>query len=491
MKIRIEVARRIRAVLITATLATALCGVAFAGSVAAADPAPDNQTLELPQGKPWPQLGNAVNMPACGVLSPGAAPEAEAAVSRACGLIGTAYSWGGGHGATPGPSYGQCDAANNAPNDCHVFGLDCSGFTRYSYYLATGLDMGAGATRFRWNSDPAVARFMAADGLAPLLPGDLLYFGSTAASIHHTAIYLGNGYLVESPFSGSHVSVNTVSAHNDYFGAVRIYPQRRGSSLSGDGRAEFVSVFANGEAHAWYNAAGFAPMPWGGDNVVIGSGFTGSTTKFGDLDGDGKNDVMVVYPNGEVHAWHNIAGFGPMPWGGDNVIVATGITDPARVRFADLDGDGKAEVITVEPDGTVHAWHNIAGFAPMPWGGDSVVIGTGFDPNNTFLADLDGDRKADLISIHPNGEVHAWHNIAGFAPMPWGGDNVIIATGFTGPTTKFGDLDGDGKADVISIHPNGEVHAWHNIAGFAPMPWGGDNITIATGITDPTTTFLA
>ena len=60
----------------------------------------------------------------CGIKQSGAAAQANNAVNQACGLIGTPYSWGGGHGSTPGLSYGACDASNGAPNDCHVRGLD-------------------------------------------------------------------------------------------------------------------------------------------------------------------------------------------------------------------------------------------------------------------------------------------------------------------------------------------------------------------------------
>src|SRR5689334_9414388 len=147
----------------------------------------------------------AVAAPACGVLVGGAAPAAATAVGKACDLIGTAYSWGGGHAAVPGPTYGQCSPANGAPNDCHVRGLDCSGMVRYAYYLATGDDiLGSGSTSMEWASAPAVARFSASQGTAPLLPGDLLYFGGTAPTIHHVAMYLGTGWIVESPNSGGH-----------------------------------------------------------------------------------------------------------------------------------------------------------------------------------------------------------------------------------------------------------------------------------------------
>jgi flagellum-specific peptidoglycan hydrolase FlgJ len=266
----------------------------------------------------------------------------------------------------------------------------------------------------------------------------------------------------------------------------------RGPSLSGDARAEVIGVRANGEAHSWFNAVGFATMPWGGSDVMVANGIADPTRiRWADLDGDGKTDFIAVNPaTGEVRAWHNFAGFATMPWGGASVVIATGITDPSRLRFADLDGDRRAEVINIEAGGNVRAWHNATGFATMPWGGASVVIGSGFGPDTTYLADLDADGKADIMSGFPDGSLHAWRNFLGFAPSPWGGANMVIATGTTGPTTKVGDLDGDGRADVMTVEATtGEVQARHNI-GYAFVPWV-DNTVVATGITDPRTVFFA
>ncbi|MFF2745572.1 C40 family peptidase [Kitasatospora sp. NPDC058048] len=167
--------------------------------------------------------GAAQAAPACGVLSTGAAPQATAAVRSACGLIGTPYSWGGGHGSQPGPTYGLCDPANGAPNDCNVRGLDCSGMVRYAYDLAVGADVINGTTRTQWPTSRAVARYYRADGTAPLLPGDLVYFGNTASTIHHVAMYLGQGWIVEAPYSGGYVQVAALSSHGDYYGAIRLY----------------------------------------------------------------------------------------------------------------------------------------------------------------------------------------------------------------------------------------------------------------------------
>ncbi len=161
--------------------------------------------------------------PACGVKQSGAAAAANTAVTKACGLIGTPYSWGGGHGATPGLSYGACDPSNGAPNDCNVRGLDCSGMVRYAYYLAVGADVVAGTSASQFVSPRAVARYYRSAGTAPLIPGDLVFFGGSASTIHHVAMYIGQGYMVESPNSGSFVRVNSVLAYGDYYGAIRLY----------------------------------------------------------------------------------------------------------------------------------------------------------------------------------------------------------------------------------------------------------------------------
>lgn len=160
--------------------------------------------------------------PECGVLVDGAGADAEAAVERACDQLGTPYSWGGGHGGNPGPTYGICDPASGAPNDCNVKGLDCSGFVRYAYYLAVGEDIVNGTTRTQWQSSRTVDRFVRNEGFAPLLPGDLLFYGSAPNTIHHVGMYLGDGWMVHSPNSGSQVKVASASM-SDYYGAIRLF----------------------------------------------------------------------------------------------------------------------------------------------------------------------------------------------------------------------------------------------------------------------------
>ncbi|MFI9155367.1 C40 family peptidase [Streptomyces sp. NPDC053367] len=160
----------------------------------------------------------------CRPLAPGASPAAERAVAAACEQVaaGTWYSWGGGHGPRPGPTYGQVDPEDPASeHDPERRGFDCSGLVRYAYARATGEDLLNGVASAQYYTHRAAERFTPGQGLAPLLPGDLLAWG-TSDHLAHIAIYLGAGRMVEARQSGTRLMVSDVRLNSAYFGAVRV-----------------------------------------------------------------------------------------------------------------------------------------------------------------------------------------------------------------------------------------------------------------------------
>ncbi|HSX99208.1 MAG TPA: NlpC/P60 family protein [Streptomyces sp.] len=178
----------------------------------------------------WAPVSTASAAPAapaagCGVLAPGASAAAERAIAAACAEVaaGTWYTWGGGHGNRPGATYGQVDPTDPASeHDPERRGFDCSGLVRYAYAQATGgTDILNGVASQQFYTHRAAARFTAAQGLAPLLPGDLLAYG-TKKDLHHIAIYLGAGKMVEAKQSGTKLMVSDVRLGSTYFGAVRV-----------------------------------------------------------------------------------------------------------------------------------------------------------------------------------------------------------------------------------------------------------------------------
>lgn len=119
--------------------------------------------------------------------------------------LGTPYSWGGGNAS--GPTLGIAQGA-------HTVGFDCSGLVTYAWARA-GVPLIHYATA-QYNAGPHPTRDQ-------LRPGDLVFFAhnpSNPGTIHHVGIYIGNGQMVEAPFTGAKVRVSS-AFRPDYAGATR------------------------------------------------------------------------------------------------------------------------------------------------------------------------------------------------------------------------------------------------------------------------------
>ncbi|MFI9613457.1 C40 family peptidase [Streptomyces sp. NPDC052023] len=164
----------------------------------------------------------AVAAAGCRALADASA-QAQAIVDAACSQIGVPYSWGGG--SLHGPTYGQ-DYPGGGPgaHDSQVKGFDCSHLVQYAAWQGAGIALPEGSwNQARWSG--ATARFGRDQGLAPLQPGDLLLWASNPGnlgSVHHIAIYLGGGKMVEARESGTLVMVSDVRLNAQYAGALRI-----------------------------------------------------------------------------------------------------------------------------------------------------------------------------------------------------------------------------------------------------------------------------
>ncbi|HEY3737260.1 MAG TPA: IPT/TIG domain-containing protein [Jatrophihabitans sp.] len=140
-----------------------------------------------------------------------------AVVSRAKSWLGLPYSWAGG--TQSGPSLGQCDWGHGGGGwfDCRLWGFDCSGLVLYSVAPYRGL------------VHYAATQYTQAGAFHPSLdelrPGDLVFFSHdhTVAGIHHVAIYIGDGKVIQAPQSGFKVSTAQLVdvLPTQYYGATR------------------------------------------------------------------------------------------------------------------------------------------------------------------------------------------------------------------------------------------------------------------------------
>ena len=141
------------------------------------------------------------------------AAEGQTAVNRAMQFLGIRYAFAAGN--VSGPTYGVC-VSGDAANDCRVFGFDCSGLSLYAWAPYLHLDHYA-ATQYSQAGSyhPSTSN---------LLPGDLVFWSSNGgqSGIHHVAIYIGGGNVIQAPQSGDIVRVTPLGQVDwGYFGATR------------------------------------------------------------------------------------------------------------------------------------------------------------------------------------------------------------------------------------------------------------------------------
>ena len=114
----------------------------------------------------------------------------EYVIRRAMSQMGVPYSWGGGNAA--GPSRGIDSGAGTV-------GFDCSGLMLYAFAgVGIKLDHYSGS---QYNAGRKVPN-------SQMRRGDMLFWGPNASQ--HVALYLGDGQMLEAPYTGSMVKVSPV-----------------------------------------------------------------------------------------------------------------------------------------------------------------------------------------------------------------------------------------------------------------------------------------
>jgi LmbE family N-acetylglucosaminyl deacetylase len=231
--------------------------------------------------------------------------------------------------------------------------------------------------------------------------------------------------------------------------------------------------------HSLYSAA-FADPTWQADAY-------GSTIQLGDVNGDGKADVCGRRSDGIVCATANADGTGfanARLWsGGTNFSDGDGwAVSPAyygSVHLADVNGDGYADVCGRSPAGIVCALNNKAGGF-----GSASLWSTDFgDPgwqapqygSTIQFGDINGDGKADVCGRGPAGVQCTTANASGSGFIdthPWSlrsdfsdADGWGAAASYYG-SIRLADVDGDGRADLCGRSGNGVVCAVSNTGGF-------------------------
>ncbi|MFD8598158.1 FG-GAP-like repeat-containing protein [Kitasatospora sp. NPDC059646] len=271
----------------------------------------------------------------------------------------------------------------------------------------------------------------------------------------------------------------------------------RWADFDGDHRPDYYLIADSGEVTVYLNRGGnLVANGW----QLIGKVAKGATNdrsrvRLVDFDGDGKADYLVIGDGGEVTAFLNRGGDTvSTTTGWQNVgTVASGATfNPDQVRFADFDGDGKTDYLVIGDGGEVTAYLNRGG---IPAGANGwqlvgkVAKGATNDRSRVRFADFDGDGKADYWVINTNNSVTTSLNRGGDTVSTTSGWQYLgsVAAGLTSDQNRvqFVDFTADSHADYLITGPNGatSVNAWaHNGGDVAGGGGWIDLGTVASGV---------
>ena len=234
------------------------------------------------------------------------------------------------------------------------------------------------------------------------------------------------------------------------------------------------------QANAWYYKSNLGDGNFSIAQPVIPkpsyTGLNNGLLQLQDLEADGRKFIVSLqsgvkgfFELSDDEEWQPFQSFDQMP----NINFSD-----ANTKFIDLDGDGRTDLIVSEEN--VFTWYaskGIAGYdspelAAKPYDeekGPALVFADG--TQSIFLSDMNGDGLTDIVRIR-NGEICYWPNMGygkfgakvsmDFAPV------FDLPEQFNPAYLHLADISGTGATDILYLGKN-QCKAWINLGGNA---WG-------------------
>jgi|GEM_PF-3683738 len=255
------------------------------------------------------------------------------------------------------------------------------------------------------------------------------------------------------------------------------YPRCIGD-VNGDGKIDIIGFHKNSVMVSLSDGRSFGDAKKWSDGFVeltAWKNFNEYPRYVADVNGDGKADIVGFGKSGVSVALSIGDGFGNGSlWTNEFGINYGGWKNFSQYPrcVADVNGDGKADIIGFSYDGVNVALSNGEKFERAVKWRDGFGIKAGwknFNQHPRFIADVDGDGKADIIGFSDECISVALSDGRSFGRATVWHDDYCVRTGWIS-NDKYprcvADVNGDGKADIIGFGENGVIVSLSNGHGF-------------------------
>ncbi|MEM7828372.1 MAG: S8 family serine peptidase [Candidatus Aenigmatarchaeota archaeon] len=324
---------------------------------------------------------------------------------------------------------------------------------------------GSGPADYSIMSGTSMASPMAA-GAAALLMDAYPYLKGNPQVLYN--ILQSTGSDVESGMNGDGYGLIDINAAY----SILVENVYRGD-FNGDGRADILTVNPSGGAVLRLSKVDGGGNWNGWDNKWATWPSNYSDVYVGDFNGDGKDDILTVDPNGNAVLRQSAGGAGT--WTGWQNFWATWPSSYSRVYVGDFNGDGKDDIFTINPwtGAAVIRQSVVSGSDWNGWSNKWAALPSNY--TELYVGDFNGDGRDDLLTRDP---------LTGYVVIR---QSVVSGGNWTGWSNKWaswpktysrlsvGDFNGDGKDDVLtlsfstggavlrlSIVSNGDWNGWGN-----------------------------
>ena len=240
--------------------------------------------------------------------------------------------------------------------------------------------------------------------------------------------------------------------------------------LNGDGRDDILVRHTDGRWH-YYPMAGASSIGREQGAVALASSDDWQLQGLGDLDGDGKDDVLMRHADG---AWRYYAMNGRQ--GAPVDLTDEQLTENPDWEFAglgDLNGDGRDDVLLRHSH--TGNWYYFPqdgrnlevkgrGMAELPKDFAWQLVGIG---------DLNLDGRDDVLLRHER--TGRWHYspMQGTKYLKEEGGSIGLPANFDWSVAGLGDLNGDGRDDILLRHSEGGWRYSPTMHGLERASWDG------------------